>query len=383
MDLSDMDEEELLLKAKNSLISRDYDITCDCYEYLCIMYKHSLNLEIKKFYLYQYGLSLKRIYKYKEAVEVFTERLEIMPNDSLTHWLRCICYSYSGRPLEALEDCNIAIDIGPAEDYYYTFKGKINKCLGNYEIAKTDYEKALELLNNKMNSKYSYVNDIHDLDNGVKVDYAFTCYDLSEVKYQLKDFQGSLQDINSAIDILNLNIHKYIFYRSKIYYKLDRLDKCLEDINLAHNTPKSDLAEYHYCLGLWNYKNKLYHEAIENFTKSIVERPNYTRNLTKRSRCYYKLGLLYNAIDDLKSLQKENPYSYKNNELFSRYEKELTVFEWLESLNQTDHFHIFIEEGLDEMEIIKDLTLDDLKDISINNEEDQNILINAVNQLEI
>ena len=83
------------------------------YQAACSDFKSSKEFDPKNFRAYYYlGIVLVMLGKNYEAIEEFTKSLEIMPNQAHVHFRRALSYYNLRQYIEALQDLNIASELG-------------------------------------------------------------------------------------------------------------------------------------------------------------------------------------------------------------------------------------------------------------------------------
>ena len=83
------------------------------YQAACNDFNSSKEFDPKNFRAYYYmGIVLVMLDKNYEAIEEFTKSLDIMPNQAHVHFRRALSYYNLARYVEALQDLNIASDLG-------------------------------------------------------------------------------------------------------------------------------------------------------------------------------------------------------------------------------------------------------------------------------
>jgi hypothetical protein len=108
-----------LNNAQNSVLSVIYKhrgmayFFANDYQAACSDFKNSEDFDPKNFRAYYYmGIVLVMLGKNYEAIEEFTKSLDIMPNQAHVHFRRALSYYNLRRYVEALQDLNIASELG-------------------------------------------------------------------------------------------------------------------------------------------------------------------------------------------------------------------------------------------------------------------------------
>ena len=87
--------------------------------------------------------------KYQEAIDAYTKLVELDPFNSIFNSTiianRALCYKKLNKNIEALEDMNNSLKLNPNYTKGYIRRAEINMALQDYEKARYDYQKVLEL----------------------------------------------------------------------------------------------------------------------------------------------------------------------------------------------------------------------------------------------
>ena len=150
---------------------------------------------------------------YDEAVKCWTEAIELNPNNFYAYESRGYYFhlEHVGRFAEAIEDYTHAIDLRPsvAENYFY--RGETYMHLGETELAKSDFEKALGL-NPQMSEPLGELAFIYTKSNPLKaIEYADRALEFNNrnwrayysrwlALYTMHNYEAALEDAKSALD---------------------------------------------------------------------------------------------------------------------------------------------------------------------------------------
>ena len=86
------------------------------------------------------------------------------------------------------------------------------------------------------------------------------------------------------------------FWRSMTYRKLENIEKCLEDLELAIALDNNN-AEYHSEKGVTHFQEGKIEDAIESLQKALDLEPNIAYRHSSLAYAQAKAGLLFDAID--------------------------------------------------------------------------------------
>ncbi|XP_063040827.1 sperm-associated antigen 1A [Engraulis encrasicolus] len=95
--------------------------------------------------LKQEGNDLVRKGRFQDALEKYSECLQIKPNECAVYTNRAICYLRVNRFQEAKEDCDSALKIEPANKKAFYRRALAHKGLKDYLSASTDLQEVLQL----------------------------------------------------------------------------------------------------------------------------------------------------------------------------------------------------------------------------------------------
>ena len=83
--------------------------------------------------------------EFDEAIEEFTEAIELDPEYAIAYYNRGWAYDEKGEYDEAIADYNKAIELDPELDVAYFTRGFLYMALGEKEKAISDFEKCIEV----------------------------------------------------------------------------------------------------------------------------------------------------------------------------------------------------------------------------------------------
>jgi len=159
---------------------------------------------------FEKGLNLGKSGKYKEAVDAFTNAIELNPQYAVAYGNRGVAYGDLGNYQQAIKDYNKAIELNSKDADAYYNRGVAYSELGNHQQAINDYNKAIQL-----NPQYA--------DAYINRGNAYT---------DLGNYQQAINDYKKAIQ-LNPKDAKAYFNRGLAYYNLKNKQKAIEDVKIA------------------------------------------------------------------------------------------------------------------------------------------------------
>ena len=83
--------------------------------------------------------------KFQEAIDLYTQAIEINPGNALFHAKRGQAFLKLKKPNACIRDCNKALEINCDSAAAYKFRGRANRLLGNWEEAAKDLRQACKL----------------------------------------------------------------------------------------------------------------------------------------------------------------------------------------------------------------------------------------------
>ena len=147
---------------------------------------------------------------YQKSIELYTEAINISPNDYNAYHGRGIAKNLSTNYKAAIEDYNIAISIDPGEAKLYLSRASSYKKLKRYSDSLKDYDKAIELDPHSWNYKFrgdlkyfsEYFSEaIEDYTIAISLGKSFpnACLCRGLAKNKLNDITGAIKDYDEAI----------------------------------------------------------------------------------------------------------------------------------------------------------------------------------------
>ncbi len=188
--------------------------------------------------------------KFDEAIEEYTETIELNPKDADAYNNRGNAYSDIKEFDKAIEDYNKAIELNPKYAIAYNNRGVAHSDIKEFDKAIEDHNKAIEL-----NPKYAIA------------------YNNRGVAYRnIKEFDKAIEDYNKAIE-LNPKLAEAYNNRGVAYRNIKEFDKTIEDYNkVIELNPK--YAEAYNNRGVAYSDIKEFDKAIKDFNKAIELNPN-------------------------------------------------------------------------------------------------------------
>jgi tetratricopeptide (TPR) repeat protein len=238
----------------------------------------SLNQHIKTYpqdpsgYCYR-GICYERLAKFTSALTDLDRAISLQSNQPTFHHARGRTRQKLGDLPGALADFNITIARKPHASVYDD-RAEVHRCLNNHLEALQDCDRAIEL-NPKFISAY--------FRRGLT--YA-----------ELGDLELALANYTSTID-LDPEHGKALVQRSLIYFRQQDYRHAKQDCQAVKAFDKTCFWS-NYILGIIDSLSGLQHSAIKSFSKAIELAPNYVSARYHRGIVYHELGDIPKAIAD-------------------------------------------------------------------------------------
>jgi tetratricopeptide (TPR) repeat protein/V8-like Glu-specific endopeptidase len=199
--------------------------------------------------------------EYPQAIQLLNRALQLKP-EAETYAMRANARLKSNDIPGATADINKAISLSGKEHALYGVRANIYTKQKQFQQALQDYDRALQLVpkNERFTSLGYYINR-------------------AMVKFNTKDYQGALADINSTInskdaqDAPALKPSLYLL-RGILNFYLDKVPAALQDINVAVKLDPNNSIVYFF-RGTIYIKQTEYYQAQVDFQKSIQLAPEF------------------------------------------------------------------------------------------------------------
>ncbi|TFH35612.1 MAG: tetratricopeptide repeat protein, partial [Bacteroidia bacterium] len=225
---------------------------------------------------------------YEDAVEQFTNAIEMNPNDTKGYIMRAEAFQKAGRPEEAYDDIEKARIFDPKNPEILLLCGRICNDMGRYEEALDHLNYATSIAKREETlypEKVRTLNALGQYDLALKVSDTALLYKEDALNYYQRGlaFEGLLNDIRAQAD----------------YEKAVRKNKKYEPARLA--------------LGYLLIKDGNLDEAMEHAEYLISENDRDTDAYLLRSKIYSRQLNYPNAINDASRnilIEPDNPMHY-------------------------------------------------------------------------
>lgn len=230
--------------------------------------------------IYNKGVAFSSENKFDEAIEMFNFAIELMPDTASTYYNRFIAQYNSKKYDDAFASLDAMIAKTHETKDLLTYqlnilytKARTFKSDGNVEASKTEFNKALTLIDKYKESKHV------------------------EQSWLLEN-------------------------KAQIYIESDRVNEALEVfVAAAAASPNNEVLQYN--TGVLYFGNKDYDKAIEYFKKAVAIKPEYTDAVYNLGAAYLNIGVkLQNENEDAYNKEKNK----KKKEALAKNTKHLEFF---------------------------------------------------------
>lgn len=171
--------------------------------------------------------------------------------------------------------------------------------------------------NQYLNKKYSVAEEFYTR----AITYGDRAYNFlyrGKTRYKRENYQGALEDLNSAIDLDSENADHY-YWRSKIYSELKQYDNAASDIALAkllapwdeNIRSKNDwLVSKMIRLGYELNRARKHEAAIDKFTTALSLDPTHADAYSRKANTLIKLNELDEALSHAKLAIEYDPDNF-------------------------------------------------------------------------
>ncbi|MDZ8050393.1 MAG: tetratricopeptide repeat protein [Aulosira sp. ZfuVER01] len=233
--------------------------------------------------LYLQGVEKYEAGKYQEAVNDFTQAIEINPRNALAYNRRGDAFYRLGDYQKSLSDSSKAIQLNPQDANAYYDRGFSHYELGKYKEAIADYTKAI-----KLNAKNPY-----------------NYYGRGLVRAKLKDHQGAMADFGKAIALKPKYTDAYL-QRGILHRRLRHKQAAIQDFDTALEMNPHD-AQAYYQRGLTQFTYNQNQAAIQDYNRAIESNPKYIEAYLNRGDVYSDMGKNLEATEDYNQVLLLNP----------------------------------------------------------------------------
>jgi tetratricopeptide (TPR) repeat protein len=219
------------------------------------------------------GICYERMDKLPQAMADLDRAIALKANQPVFHQARGRTRQKLGDLQGALADFNITLDRKP-QAAVYDDRAEVHRCLGNHLEALQDCDRAIEL-----NPKF------------------IEAYFRRGLTYtELGDLELALTNYSTTIDLNPEHINALI-QRSWTYFRQQDYRRTKQDCQTVKSIDRSSFWAY-YLLGVVDSFAGLKHNALKNFSTAIEISPNYVSARYHRGIVYHEMGDLRKAMAD-------------------------------------------------------------------------------------
>ncbi|MFM6690497.1 MAG: tetratricopeptide repeat-containing serine protease family protein, partial [Microcystis panniformis] len=221
---------------------------------------------------------------YEQALSVINQAISLVPNNPNHYNEKSSVLSRLKRYDEGVAAITQAINLAPRAAWYYN-RGLLYSDLQKYDLALSDYSKAIELNPNDADAYYNrgilyrrqqkYELALDDYNQAIELNPndADAYYNRGNLYYNQQKYELALSDYSKAIEI-NPNYAKAYYNRGNLYKNLQKYDSALADYNQAIDINPNDAYAYYNRGNLYKDLQK-YDLALSDYSKAIDINPNY------------------------------------------------------------------------------------------------------------
>ena len=276
----------------------------------------------------QRGNVLLLLGKTGEAIEIYSQAIELNPHHAFAYNNRGIAYDRNHEVNKALEDYGEAIQL--KNDYveaYYN-RGTVYGENGKIDLAIKDYGKAIKL-DPRLARAYSHRGNAYqeknEIDQAIKDHNKAIALDQNDpifynnrgITYGEKgDLDLAIKDFNKAIE-LKQDYAKAYNNRGAVYRSKGKLDKSIEDCSKAIQLDPDYIDPYNNRGAAYRNKGEV-DLAIEDYNRAIQLNPDffkayYNRGIAYHEKCEYDLAIKdYSKATELRP-KHAHPYNNRGN----------------------------------------------------------------------
>jgi tetratricopeptide (TPR) repeat protein len=260
--------------------------------------------------------SYARLNDAQRALQDFDEAITLDPRDTLTYLNRASTHLRLGNTEQSLADYSQALRLDPANLRAYSNRGLILSSRGEFAEALADFDQALKLdpnnpriLNSRGNARAELgratgvaeaarVSDaLQDFDAALRVDpsYILARYNRGIARLDLRDFRGSIDDLNQVIEVEADNATAWMYRGIAKRRAGDTLGAILDLTASLELSPEMILALIH--------RSRLYMET-KQYEAALADLQTLTRINPKDTAAYMNMGRVHTLRGDhLRAMQ--------------------------------------------------------------------------------
>ncbi|WP_416667170.1 tetratricopeptide repeat protein [Egbenema bharatensis] len=259
--------------------------------------------------LIEQGDQFSQAEQWAEAIDAYTQAIELDPNNADTYYNRGLAYHNQGDSQAALADYSEAIELDPNYSFAYNNRGNIHYDQGDLQAALGDYNRAIETDFNNAIAHYNRGNVYRNQDNlqtaisnytqaiELDPDYADAYFERGLAYHDQRNLPAALADYTQVI-ALDPNYTVAYYNRGNIHYDQGNLPAAIADYNRVIDLDANYIDAYNN-RGL-TYRNQgNLPAALADYNQAIELDSNYAHAYFNRGLLFEQLNQRQNAILDL------------------------------------------------------------------------------------
>ncbi len=301
------------------------------------VYTQILELDEAKDEIYNNrGMAYMKQKQYIKAANDFTKAIELDNTVDVYYNNRGLARYYDAAFDEAIADFSVAIEMNGSDANYYSNRGDAYVGKIDYEKAVPDYNKALELEPERvvtLNNRASAYFNMGQFEEAV-VDYtaalekepenSVVYWNRGEAYRMLEKYEEAVADYDMYEQVSEMGLSgEFCIKRAEANVALGNYEKALDDYTFAIEGNKSDKTLY---LGRANisYEMENYKDAISDYDFYLMDHDDPVA-LGNRGYCHYMLENLDKALEDLNAcIELKDDYAwayFTRGQIFQKQEK--------------------------------------------------------------
>lgn len=195
---------------------------------------------------YNEGYAAKKRKDFYNAVNFFTQAIDLNPNHALAYCFRGYCYSELQNYYQAFEDFDKALQLEPNNARIYNARGGSHFLMKNYSKAIEDYSKSIQLNPN----------------------YAEAYSNRGIVYTELMNYDQAISECTRAIQIDPEHADAYVA-RGAVYARLQNFNQSINDNNMAIQF--AEKLSDQMSLGIAHYNRGVCYQALGDNAKAQAD----------------------------------------------------------------------------------------------------------------
>lgn len=258
-----------------------------------------------RYYKGNYYMSLA---KYREAIQCFDQAIGLNKSHTDAYFKRGLSYHALASYPTAIENFKSALGLNGQYILVIKSLGDAYFVTKDYSNAAVQYESAIKLLNAQKGNNDAILAEVYN--------------SLGKSYYHLNDYEKATAALRSAIRKKEL-FPEALFYRGVSYYKWNKLDDAITDLNKAVSL-ENNHAVWCYYQARAHQDDKKNMEAAQFYSAAIKLDTAHALNdaVYLRGKCYYDMNQYESALADYlaaQTLHADTAFSSFNYELGVTY----------------------------------------------------------------